>query len=498
MSATARILRASCVLAGILSVHGVARAQFDELLMKVPQYSNALVAIDVDAVEQSPLAIKEHWADKHEQAFTSRPMMLPPEASRLVIAAHLRPEEQLQAMWELAVMDMSEPLSMKSIARAEGGYVDTINGLEAAWTPSDAYFVELSDQELGMMFPANRQYVSRWADYARTNNGVLISDYLRQAAYSVGPAGQIVMAIDLKDMVQPHRIRETLGESPAVTSKMIDIETLVPVLTSLQGVTLNVNVTDTAHGVLRVDFGQDVSALKPIAKPLFLEALDKWGAAIEDFNSWDVTVGDTYVKLEGDLSTGGLRRVFSILEIPTTKFSTLAEQTSGQPPAPGENSDSLMIQSSKAYYSSVSTLIDDLKTSLRDNRDNQSVWMDRYARKIDRLPILNVDQKLLEFGVNVAESFRNMALAKRGANVSAGVRKSGVYKEYQYSGTNYALPGDYYYGYGTSQTTAQVKNQIDRQEQSKALEVRFTEFKEIEDARSTLRVEMTQKYMTEF
>jgi len=49
-------------------------------------------------------------------------------------------------------MELSEPMSMRSIARSEGGYVDEINGAVAAWTPSDAYFVSLSDRTLGVIF----------------------------------------------------------------------------------------------------------------------------------------------------------------------------------------------------------------------------------------------------------------------------------------------------------------------------------------------------------
>jgi hypothetical protein len=482
----------------VFGLKSSARAQVDDLLKKVPMFSNAIVVIDVDSVIKSPLAIKEKWASKLDAAAASRPIVLPPEASRIVIASHLTPREALQADWELAVMDLKEPISMRSIARAEGGYVDSINGLEAAWTPSNAYFVSLGDQSMGMMYPANRQYVSRWADFARKNPGVAISDYLQRTAYSLGQTGQIVMGFDLKDMVQPHRLNETLDKSPALAKAKADLGAVVPVLASLQGVMLSINVGEKAHGILRVDFGQNVAPLKGVAKPLFLEALDKWGAAISDFENWQVTVGDTYIKLEGDLSTNGLRRIFSILEMPTTKFHTLSDQMNENTPQSQTASDSLVAQSSLAYYKSVNTLIEDLQSGIKGNRDNRVAWMERYAKKIDRLPILNVDDILLTFGSNVAESFRDMAIASRGAGIQAGVRKSSVYSEYYYSGTNYAFPGDTYYGYGSTRSEARVKNQIDREEQAKFQEMRFTTFKEIEDQSAKMRIEMTKKYMLQF
>ena len=53
-------------------------------------------------------------------------------------------------------MNLTEPLSMRSIARAEGGYLDKIGGVDCAWTPSDPYFVALEAKQLGVVFPANR------------------------------------------------------------------------------------------------------------------------------------------------------------------------------------------------------------------------------------------------------------------------------------------------------------------------------------------------------
>lgn len=497
MSVPAKILSTFVLLLGVIGFAGPAEAQIENLMMKVPQFANAIVVIDADAVSKTPLAIKEQWTSKLEAAAASRPIILPPEASRIVIASHMGTQDQMQTDWEMAVMDLHEPIPLRSIAKAEGGYVDRINGLESAWTPSNAYFVSFGQNVLGMMYPANRQYVSRWADFAKNSLGVVASDYLKQASYKLGPTGQIVMAIDLKDAVQPHRLNGALDNSPTIAKAKLDIPSVVPVLLSLQGVTLSVNVTDKAEGSLRVDFGQNVAPLKTVAKPLFLEVLNKRGAMIEDFEKWNVTVGDTYIKLEGNLSTNGMRRVFSILEMPSTKFSTLSTQIE-QMGTQGMPNDSMIAQSSLAYFKSVGTLIDDLQTDLRNNRDNQAMWMDRYAKKVDRLPILNVDDQLLTFGTNVAESFRNMGLAKRGANISAGVRKAGVYTEYYYSGTNYAFPGDTYQAYGSDRSQARVKNEIDRQEQSQALQVRFDGFKQIEDARSKLRIDMTKKYNMEF
>ena len=91
-----------------------------------------------------------------------------------------------------------------------------------------------------------------------------------------------------------------------------------------------------------------------------------------------------------------------------------------------------MVSASRHYYNAVEVLIQDLKKTLRKERDNDAVWNERYARKIDRLPVLNVDEELLAFGADTAERFRNIALSKRSAGVRAGVRKSNTYGNYYY------------------------------------------------------------------
>ena len=137
--------------------------------------------IDVERTLDSPLAQAEGWGKKLELAYVSRPVFLPPEATKLVMAASLEPENNFQREWELGVMELADPMSMRSIARSEGGYVDTVNDTDVAWTPSDAYFVSLADRELGVMFPADRQFVSRWIGYASKNDRLMLSNYLRQA-----------------------------------------------------------------------------------------------------------------------------------------------------------------------------------------------------------------------------------------------------------------------------------------------------------------------------
>jgi hypothetical protein len=469
-----------------------ASAQFDDLLRRVPPGANAIVAIDVDAVHASPLAVRERWKENYENEYITRSLILPPEAKRIVLAAHLDAQADLESRWELAVMDTSEPISMRSIARAEGGYTDTINSLPAAWIPSNSYFVELASNTLGMMYPANRQYVSRWANFGKENVGVKVSDYLHVASKSVGKSGQIVLAVDLTDAPRPHVLRETLEMSEAVANaKNVDLDALSDVLMSLKGVTMSVDIQDKRLGRIDVHFGRDVGMMSSFAKPLLLEALESFGAGIEDLNHWRPSVSYDTISLEGELSPEAMRKVFSILEMPSTKFSTEDEQSIE------ETSKEKTIKASKKYFDGVLVYLDDLVKASKDYPHTQGTWMHRYARKIDRMPILHVDEDLLVYGTDVAESFRGMAVARQSAGVRKGVRKAqggsyGNYRYGSYGNRRGRRGGGRNYGY----TANRIR--IDKEEAARASKVKLDSWGAIQTQTAQIRQTMTKRYEVEF
>ena len=157
---------------------------FKQIMLKVPRSTNAMVLIDVERTLSSPLAEKEGWGKKLEAAHASRPIFLPPEAEKLVMAAELQVGDNFQPRWELALMALSDPLSIRTVARNEGGYAEKIDDTDVVWTPSDAYFVFFADRVLGAMFPADRQLVSRWIRFAKQNQSGKLSKYLRVSGNS--------------------------------------------------------------------------------------------------------------------------------------------------------------------------------------------------------------------------------------------------------------------------------------------------------------------------
>ncbi len=480
----------------VLSATAARGDTFDQLLPKVPAMANAVVLIDVERTLASPLAQKEGWGKKLELAYVSRPIFLPPEANKLVMAAALEPGNDFLRHWEVAVMELADPLSMRSIARSEGGYVDTINKVDVAWTPSDAYFVSLSDRELGVVFPADRQFVSRWIGYATKNQNVMLSDYLRQATQLTNERIQILMAIDLTDVVEPHELAQKIENSPLFEQVKLPHEEVISMLTSLRGAVLRVALADDAQGQLRIDFDQDVTPLEVVAQELVLQVLGNLGANVDEFQTWKTQVKGQAILMQGPLSQDGLRRVFSVIELPTAKFSMLQEED--QSATPEAENESLLRESSLIYFSSITVLLKDLKRELQGYKAVSAI-LERYAGKIDRMPILHVDDDLLDYGSGVAQELRGIALSRRQGGIQSGAATAGMggggYSNYDYGYGYFGNQGDRYSGVRRS---AADRASIKAQSMAASNQARVEGSKAIADATAEIRRQMTQKYGVEF
>ncbi len=471
----------------IMAIGQSAAVAQQDLINYIPPGANAIVVVDVESLLASELAVQDGWADKRSANYGSRPVLLPPEASRVVVGAQLDTAGNLGLTWELAALQLNREFSLDQIALPEGGYVDTIGGVSTVWTPSNAYIIDLPGNDLGMMYPADRQSVSRWANFVESNQSVAVSDYLREAVALAGPETQVVMAIDLENALTPHRVRERLMSSETFMMNDYRIDRLVPLVTGARGVTLTISVQRDMIGRLQFDFSEDASPFFSQAKSFMLEVLNRHNAMLPDIENWTSRNEGNSLVLEGNLSESGLRRIATLLDIPTTKFSDLSDSE------PAEQGTDQYVAASVGYFSSVTALLDDLREYMEENRhNNDALWMERYGRRIDALPILNVDDALLDWGSMVSETFRTMSLETRSRNIDAGTRvmQSQSYDSYTYDA----------YGYGTGGYYDATHNRytIRAEERAESNKMRFATWNELENATADMRRDMTQKYGIEF
>jgi hypothetical protein len=497
-----------------------AQAQFRELVKPVPSTANALMMFDAAKVFESPAAVSGGWKDEYHKAFAAGLVSLPPGTNRYVAASQID-FEFMEPMWDVAVLEVDHQPSLPSIARELGGSLDSVSDMPAVVLPSDTYIVQLAEQIVAAMSPANRQVVGRWLRELPNQNASNLSPYLQEAIGFVDNVGTpIIMALDLQDVLVPQGIRERMQAMESLKDQDFDPEALTSLLASARGVTLGITIREKPYGSIKVDFGEDASMLQDFAKPLLLEILANRGAMIEDIENWGSKVEGNTVTLGGYLTESGLRRVMSLLESPIN----FAHASAGEEQDPAEADQAKMAQASKAYFDSIMSLFDDLqgRKGTATHLNIYGVWFDKYAKKVDQLPLLNVDPDLLNYGQFVAEQLRNASMAIKGigmrsrvrqvnevANMEAPTHSWGAswggsrYGRYGWYGGGGAA-GGYYQGYlgnpiqGSLRQQQTIRTQVRAQEKGRGAANVQGIIQNIKNVTGEVRRQMTQKYQIEF
>ena len=466
-------------------------SDFNEMTGKVPQGANAVMAIDVAKTLATPLAKKNGWDRKHSDGGADRPLYLPPEADKLLSAAQIDIARNFSKSWSVSLFGLTESIPIGVVARAEGGYVDKIEDVDVAWLPSDAYVIKTGDTTLIMQAPANRQAAARWITSQKNSEAMEISDYLGVAMAAMNRAPHIVMALDASDAIQRHRVEQQLQQSGFSEKHSLDLQQVAGLIAGLRGAVLEITFTDRATAMARIDFAQPVPFNKTVAKALVLTTLELKQMSLPGIESWDFSVVDKSIVLEGELPMDSLRRLLSLMEPPSTKFSSLkdanVEEPSGDDPA----------KNSLAYFHATQSLLKDLRQKA-GSYNSDAFWIDMYSTKIDKLPILHVDDDLLDYGQNLTETLRIMSGSRKNARLQGGAaarddRSQGTIINNGYDGYGY---GNYSYSTPRSRETA-AGNAIANAAAS-GTAVKIQGWQLIDNATSEIRREMTKRYNLEF
>ncbi len=453
------------------------------MLAAVPPEANALMIVNGEKIRHSAwyaAAIKLAGP----RGATNGPM--PMAGIGLGVMAANMKMEGLQPAWIVAEFESAVPLSVENIAASFGGKSESLGTAAAVWLPGDTYAFSLAANRIGIVAQADRQFAARWARRATTANmPVELSPYLKQAAdYAEKVGTEIVLALDLAELVRVDAAHGKLAVSPAVQAAKLDAAQLAQLLADVQGLTLGIRFAEGINGKLRIDFKRDPKLLQPLVKPLVMEVLAGLGAEIDDVAQWTTEIDGNTLFLGGAMSPRGVRQVLSLVEPPLLV-----------PPqyGPAETALSKEAQASLSYYHAVTDMLDDLLKTKAEviTRGQYAMWFDRYARKLDALPVLNVDPDLLFCGAEIATRLRSLGGQNRMVGINAGTASSNT-------GASYS--GNYVYN-----TTVWWKNTgLNDQQKTKQLETASAAASEVEQRQAIanglgqIRREMTQKYQVEF
>jgi hypothetical protein len=258
---------------------------------------------------------------------------------------------------------------------------------------------------------------------------------------------------------------------------------------------------DQPYGRIKVEFGQDALPLGGFAKPLLLEVLRRRGAMIDDFINWQGKVSGTQVSLGGYLTEAGMHRIFSLVDAPSATMHSDAQDVEGA----GQQQDP-QVQATLTYFREVTHLVEDLRGKGAQTQGQAAMFFDKYARKIDQLPLLNVDNDMLDYGAFVANQLRQASAALRGAAISSRMRQvklPNFYKTYVQGevvgATRWRTHGAYsWVNFEDRARKQQARTQVKAEERLKGNAAVLQIFADLENLTAEARRAMTQRYQVEF
>ncbi len=507
---------AACLLAALAGLavssrSSLAADEFQQLVNQIPRSANAVVLLNMEKAKNSPLGLKENWKAKIESAFEAGLVRVPPQATRFVLASQFDFEFK-EPLWEAAVIDLEDEFSMQQVAQVRRGTLDTIEGLPALARPNDTYLVQLGPKTLGAMGPANRQAVVRWVREVRKPVPPPLSPYLQRAAVFSDEAGsEIIMALDLDGAMSFERVGRYLKSKQKYLDKWdVKLTDLTALLGNVQGIRVGVRIGEQRSGKIAVDMRGDASAIASFAKPLLLMILADTGASINDFQSWTFQAKKGEISLAGQLSTGGLRRLLSVVDSPAGSGAVagVSQVSPGDLPA-------MQLKATQDHFRAVTGMFNDVREDMKNakNLASTSFWFDKYARRIERLPILNVDDELLKYSAFVAAQMRQASLAVKTMGIQSGVRQAEItgadVSPYAVGTTRWGRYG-WYGGYGgaagwaVKDAMAEVKEvgaerRVVRAEEKATMATDVQQIRQaVIAATADIRRKMTQKYQVEF
>lgn len=438
------------------AIHGADPAT-DSLLSLMPDRVNAVVLIDVQKLLGTPLAKSEDWAAKQQELASE--FSFPLNARIALRGLELYPEGR--AVTEAYnVILLGRSADMKQIATAEGGEVELLAGKPVVLAPGKGYFVDFGKQRLGVLSPAFRQQAGSWIRESGSAEKSPLESYLMETLKA--SEAQLVMALDLQDVFGTARVKDWLSNSQALVDKPKAVDAYAATLTSIQGIRLEVSVSDQSQAVLSVDFQKPLGASQgETLKAVLLEVLTQQGYGFKEFQEAPVAVSGKSLQLQTALQTDTLMEIVQLGLVPHTQGTGESSASLGDPQAPKpvvnpQVAERKAQEATFAYYKTVAKLIDSSARRVQEEPENFPRLANNYdttARRISELPIKDVDQEIVKFGASSASTARALAASYRGASVNVDALNKSITWEVNTNPYQSLYEQNYSHGYFWSGTT---------------------------------------------
>ncbi|QDT30895.1 hypothetical protein [Thalassoglobus polymorphus] len=494
---------------------------YEGLLKFVPDDANTVALLRVHDFINSPLGVKEDWKKKHETEHLNGGVAIPPWVNVLLRTSYVRPGHG-GGDWTSVLTVLPEGIDFKKIAKETGNELQEINSHPVFFSQKrNGYFVQFQGENqeriLGGIVPASRQDVSRWISESAEEETTKLDEYLAQAIDD--SSSQIILAISMKDMLDPVHIRYRLSGSKALENNTQARTALTLDFQSLQGVRLAVQVKESTQAEIRLDFDRTIGPESEHIKSLLVEFLNDAGSALDELENAGVETRGKSVILTMPLSGESLRRILSLVTSVSPPSASGPQTKTPEPPKPeiepkSQGASGIDVKASLKYYRAVNHNVDDMEKAYKriNNYRQTAQWHDNFAKRIDELPIENVDPELLDYGQKMSSYLRSLGASLRGMGLKVdALNHSITYKVEQKP--MYRNGYDWWYGgawtaYGPYNYGRPMKTEVDtnlNQVRTKQADIvaktqpdRDKIWQIINEERSTTRRAMVAKYGSDF
>jgi len=386
--------------------------QFKDLIKYLPNDMNSVFLINAEKVFQSKLAEEKNFLQRYIELRDLMPLAMPPDAKRFILASDIN-VAQFAPRSEVVIVELLAPRTIETVAKLTGGTIDEVGGKRCCIV-NEMYVVQFSDTVYGAMWPTSRPEVAKWIRDINAGATGRLFPYVEKAfGYADNVGTEVILAIDLADVASPDTIRSALKMSRAMRGRDYDEAAFVKVLSGIQGITLGIRVTDKMTSRLKVDFAGDASALDQHARNLLVEVLGNSGAMLDEFRSWKPEIKGNELLLTGDLTEPGIRKLLSLISLDASMLAGESEpKVAINPKTEPEETKKRIAANNARYVETIQQLVEDLKGGEKaDSLEKYVMWIQNYARRIDRMPTFQIDPLLVKSGKQIADELDQIVKA---------------------------------------------------------------------------------------
>jgi len=416
-----QILTLCCVLAfATRSNFAPAAEPIESLLRYLPASANGLVVVRVKELLASPRAVREKWSENSGR-FLAGADTIPHWVEVFVMGSQVHPGSD--DGWTATVVPLPPPISLATLAKSENIAVVSLGGASAALS-RDSYYLELAPQVLGVMSPAHRQDAARWARDARLATDPQLSPFLQQA---VQLPGQIVMALDTQDMLDPSRVEARLKACVALRDQPDAIGSLRDAVVGMRGVTFRADIKEETEARITFVFADPLPSAAVALKDVFLEFLVDEHLMVPDLRESQARIDGKELLVSVTLSDPALRQIMSLVMAPYPAQPADVQATT-EPPTKEDAAEERK-RLNRGFYAAVQRALGDLQRSVKLSFTNpdlatQAGWVERAIGKIDYLSLKGVDPELAKYSAEVTAKLRAVSASLRGMAVSVNTAES--------------------------------------------------------------------------